>query len=24
MTDEDCEYLYQVLEEWIEKQRRRN
>ena len=24
MTDEDCEYLYQVLEGWIEKQRRRN
>jgi CDP-6-deoxy-D-xylo-4-hexulose-3-dehydrase len=24
MTDEDCEYLYQVLEEWIGKQRRRN
>jgi CDP-6-deoxy-D-xylo-4-hexulose-3-dehydrase len=24
MTDEDCEYLYQVLEEWIGKQRKRN
>jgi CDP-6-deoxy-D-xylo-4-hexulose-3-dehydrase len=24
MTDEDCDYLYQVLEEWIGKQRRRN
>jgi CDP-6-deoxy-D-xylo-4-hexulose-3-dehydrase len=24
MTDEDCEYLYQVLEDWIETQRRRN
>jgi len=22
MTDEDCEYLYQVLEDWISKQRR--
>jgi CDP-6-deoxy-D-xylo-4-hexulose-3-dehydrase len=24
MTDEDCDYLYQVLEEWIGMQRRRN
>ena len=24
MTDEDCDYLYQVLENWMEKQRRRN
>jgi CDP-6-deoxy-D-xylo-4-hexulose-3-dehydrase len=22
MTDEDCEYLYEVLEAWIAKQRR--
>jgi len=24
MTDEDCQYLYQVLEEWIARQKRRN
>lgn len=24
MSDEDCDYLYQVLEDWVDRQRRRN